>query len=102
MSYSHFLPRRDLMLRTPEDRIAYGAGQPDRYPAFNFSRVAGSFGIDRQVRALGAQVHVYGHQHRNRDRVVDGVRYVSHCLGYPGEGAAQDAARPRLVWECAG
>lgn len=102
VSFSHFLPRRDLMLRTPEERIALGTGQPDRNPTFNFSRVAGSLGIDRQLRRLGARAHVYGHQHRNRDRMVEGVRYVSHCLGYPGEGAAQDAARPKLVWECGG
>lgn len=100
VSFSHFLPRRDLMYPTPQERIARGAGQPDRNPAFNFSRVAGSFGIERQLRALGARTHVYGHQHRNRDRVIDGVRYVSHCLGYPGEGAAEDALRPKLVWEC--
>jgi len=100
VSFSHFLPRRDLMLRTPEERLALGPGQPDRNPAFNFSRVAGSLSIDRQLRALGARLHVYGHQHRNRDRVVDGVRYVSHCLGYAGEGATEDALRPKLVWEC--
>jgi len=100
VSFSHFLPRRDLMFSTPQERLARGAGQPDRSPAFNFSRVAGSSGIERQLRALGARVHVYGHQHRNRDRMVEGVRYVSHCLGYPGEGAAKDASHPKLVWEC--
>lgn len=99
VSFSHFLPRRDLMRRTPDEQITLGPGQPDRNPSFNFSRYAGSLGIDRQLRALGSRVHVYGHQHRNRERVIDGVRYVSHCLGYPGEGAAEDAQRPKLVWQ---
>lgn len=100
VSFSHFLPRREVMFRAPEDLAANLHRQPDRHPAFNFSRVAGSLGIERQLRALGSSVHVYGHQHRNRDRVLEGVRYVSHCLGYPGEGAAEDALRPKQVYEC--
>ncbi len=100
VSFSHFLPRREVMFRAPEESAANLHRQPDRHPAFNFSRVAGSLGIERQLRALGSSVHVYGHQHRNRDRVLEGVRYVSHCLGYPGEGAAEDALRPKQVYEC--
>lgn len=100
VSFSHFLPRREVMFRAPEEPAANWHRQPDRHPAFNFSRVAGSLGIERQLRALGSSVHVYGHQHRNRDRVLEGVRYVSHCLGYPGEGAAEDALRPKQVYEC--
>ena len=99
VSFSHFLPRREVMFRAPEEQAATPP-QPDRHPAFKFSRVAGSLGIERQLRALGSRVHVYGHQHRNRDRVIEDVRYVSHCLGYPGEGASEEAARPRLVYEC--
>lgn len=99
VSFSHFLPRREVMFRAPGDPGGTGQRQPDRHPEFNFSRVAGSLVIDRQLRALGSSVHVYGHQHRNRDRVVEGVRYVSHCLGYPGEGAAEEALRPKLVYE---
>jgi len=100
VSFSHFLPRREVMFRAPEEAAANPHRQPDRHPAFNFSRVAGSLGIERQLRTIGSSVHVYGHQHRNRDRVLEGVRYVSHCLGYPGEGAAQDALRPKQVHEC--
>ena len=57
----------------------------DRNPGFNFSRVAGSTLIEKQIRSLNSNIHVYGHQHINRDKIIDGVRYVSHCLGYPKE-----------------
>lgn len=103
ISFSHFLPRRDLIFSTPEERAAIPARlRFDPHPRFNFSRVAGCAGIDAQVRRLGAVTHVYGHQHRNRDRVLDGVRYVSHCLGYPRERtrfAAGAIEGPTVVWE---
>lgn len=95
---SHFLPRRELLFADPDatDRTR------DRAPAFNFSRVAGTLELDGQVRRLGARLHVYGHQHRNRWRDLDGVTYVSHCLGYPNErgcGSGLAADRPRPIWE---
>ena len=85
ISFSHFLPRRDLIFSTPAERRDVGVPLRDPHPTFNFSRVAGCAGLETQIRRLGSLVHVYGHQHRNRDRVIDGVRYVSHCLGYPRE-----------------
>ena len=30
-------------------------------------------------------VHVFGHQHRNWDMVIAGVRYGAHCLGCPND-----------------
>ena len=85
ISFSHFLPRREMMFGdslkpNPEKIRKY-----DRRPEFNFSRVAGSYLIEEQIRELNSVVHIYGHQHINRDRVLDGVRYTAHCLGYPGE-----------------
>jgi hypothetical protein len=85
ISFSHFLPRTELIFSTSAERQAAGIVQTDPAPRFNFSRVAGCTGIEEQIRHLGSVVHVYGHQHRNRDRVIDGVRYVSRCLGYPRE-----------------
>lgn len=82
VTFSHFVPRREL-LRGPGVRSRPVTDEPRQ--AFNFSRVAGSAAIDRQLRLLDAAVHVYGHQHRNRDQTIDGVRYRSHCLGYPSE-----------------
>jgi hypothetical protein len=106
ISFSHFLPRRDLIFSTPAERAALPSVPVDEHPEFNFSRVAGCAGLDGQIRRLGAAVHVYGHQHRDRDRRVDGVRYVSCCLGYPRERARR-ALGPRpeppvLVWGGAG
>jgi len=83
ISFSHFLPRQDLMFAAPGE-LRYAAPDPGR-AFFNFSAVAGSTRIDEQVRQLGSRVHVYGHQHRNRRRLYDGVWYVSNCLGYPEE-----------------
>jgi len=103
ISFSHFLPRADLIFSTPEERRAAGGLPGDPHPAFNFSRVAGCAGIESQVRRLGSVAHVYGHQHRNRDRLIDGVRYVSHCLGYPRERRHHMTRGgidgPALIWE---
>ncbi len=64
-----------------------GPPRPARAKRFKFSRVAGSTRLEARIRALGSVLHVFGHQHRNRDRVIDGSRYVSNCLGYPREHA---------------
>ncbi len=102
VSFSHFLPRRELMFRSAA-ALPPRAGRARR---FNFSRVAGSARLDAQVRALGSALHVHGHQHRNRDRVIDGVRYVSNCLGYPLERARGEIGEPcgtlKLVWDTGG
>ncbi len=73
ITVSHFLPRLDLI--------------PDYVPARHriLDPVLGSAGIERRLRALGADLHVYGHSHINRDVVLDGVRYVNNAFGYPQE-----------------
>lgn len=103
ISFSHFLPRSELMFWTEEEFAATGLKPVDPQPRFNFSRVAGCRQLDAQIRLLGSIMHVYGHQHRNRDRTIDGVRYISHCLGYPRE-REQGRVRgiedgPLMVWE---
>lgn len=102
ITLSHFLPRRELMFARPG--IPPQPGLHDPHPGFNFSRVAGCSLLDEQIRRTGSQLHVYGHQHRNRDVCIDGVRYVSHCMGYPRErtrGYLQpNALAPLCVWQC--
>lgn len=74
VTFSHFLPRIDLI------------------PVFvprsmrHLDPVLGSTGIDRQLRQLGATLHVYGHSHINRRVAIDGVTYVNNAFGYPQEG----------------
>jgi predicted phosphodiesterase len=100
ITFSHFLPHQELLWDQPSDRERpLSASQK----GFNFSRVAGDARLDAQIRTLGAVIHVYGHQHRNRYREIDGVTYLSHCLGYPYErqqGLIQDLERGAyLVWD---
>lgn len=85
ISFSHFLPRREMMFSENRQLDLERMKKFDRSPQFNFSRVAGSALIEQQIRRIGSRIHVYGHQHINRDRAIDGVRYLSHCLGYPDE-----------------
>ncbi len=75
ITYSHFLPRIDLM---PQ---GIPAAARVLYP------ILGSSQLDRQVRALGASMHVYGHSHVNRQLKIDGVSYINNAFGYPNETA---------------
>lgn len=73
ISFSHFLPRIDVMPGSipPQHRILYP--------------VLGTSGLERQIRALGSTTHVYGHSHVNRRVTLGGVTYVNNALGYPQE-----------------
>lgn len=82
LSFSHFLPRIDLMPTViPQDKRRI-------YP------VLGSVKLDSQIRALHSDIHVYGHSHVNRNVELDGVRYINNAFAYPNE---QRIARKRLV-----
>jgi predicted phosphodiesterase len=72
-SFSHFLPRRDLL--PPVERLKF-KGLP---------KVAGCAALDAQIRSLKSRVHVFGHSHIHCDRVIDGVRYIQNPLRYPRE-----------------
>ncbi len=103
LTFSHFLPRQELMFssgRVPPAGTTYPA---DPHPEFNFSHVAGTHKIDEQLRQRGSVLHLYGHQHRNRAVMIEQVLYVSHCMGYPRErakGYVKNAAiHPRLLWD---
>jgi hypothetical protein len=75
ITFSHFVPRPELI---PAVRFLRFHGLP---------LVAGSAGIERQLRQVGARVHVFGHTHIPRDRSVDGVRYL-HNPFRPVEGSS--------------
>ena len=95
ITLSHFLTRADLLYGTAVERAAATAAHPE----FNFSRVAGTSNLDRQIRVVRSSVHVYGHQHRDRDRQIAGTRYISHCLGYPREKLEEHKLEFKLVWD---
>ncbi|WP_018415193.1 metallophosphoesterase [Teredinibacter turnerae] len=73
VTFSHFVPRIDLMPHyiPSRHRVVYP--------------VLGSLRIDEQLRELGSSLHVYGHSHVNRDLRLNGVRYVNNAQGYPSE-----------------
>ncbi len=106
ITFSHFLTRRELIFGNLDMARQYANGREtiprypqDPVPEFNFSRVAGCAQIDHQLRQIGAKVHIYGHQHRNRNRLIDGVHYLSKCLGYNRERSMLGkTVQPQLVW----
>jgi predicted phosphodiesterase len=73
ISFSHFLPRIDLM--------------PAYIPAHkqNLYPVLGTSLLNEQIKRLGSQIHVYGHSHVNRHIVKDGIAYINNAFGYPHE-----------------
>lgn len=73
ISFSHFLPRIDLMPQYIPLHHRY------LYP------ILGSYTLERQLRRLGTTLHVYGHSHVNRCVTLDGVNYINNAFGYPSE-----------------
>jgi predicted phosphodiesterase len=73
ITYSHFLPRIDLM--------------PGFIPSTKklLYPILGSTQLERQVRKLNPQIHVYGHSHVNRQVKIDGVSYINNAFGSPSE-----------------
>ncbi len=73
ISFSHFMPRIDLMpgyIPTSKQML---------YPVFGSSR------IERQIRRLEPDIHIYGHSHFNRKVTKDGIIYINNAFGYPNE-----------------
>jgi predicted phosphodiesterase len=73
ITFSHFLPRIDLM--------------PERIPPRHrkIYPVLGTSILERQLRQLGSSIHVYGHSHVNRHVAIDDVTYINNAFGYPTE-----------------
>src|SRR5262245_45761704 len=73
ITYSHFLPRIDLM--------------PEFIPRKHklLYPILGSARLESQLRKLDPIIHVYGHSHVNRHVKIDGVSYINNAFGYPGE-----------------
>jgi predicted phosphohydrolase len=73
ISFSHFLPRPDLL---PEKRLLF-------YPPL--PKAAGSLLLGDRVGKLAPDLHVFGHTHYAWAQELGGVRYVQACLAYPRE-----------------
>jgi predicted phosphodiesterase len=73
ITYSHFVPRIDLM---PE---FIPSAHRILYP------VMGSTQLESQLRRLNPEIHVYGHSHINRHVKIDGITYINNAFGYPSE-----------------
>jgi hypothetical protein len=73
ITFSHFLPRADLL-------------PPPAYLRINWlGSVSVCAALDKQIRKLGSLVHVCGHTHTPIDRVIDGVHYIQNAVRYPKE-----------------
>jgi predicted phosphodiesterase len=73
ISYSHFLPRIDVMpSRIPQERRLV-------YP------VLGSALLGEQLLQLKPDIHVYGHSHVNQSVELDNIRFVNNAFAYPSE-----------------
>ena len=85
VTFSHFLPRADLL-------------PPKEYLKISWlDSVSVCAGLDTQIRKLDSKLHVCGHTHTNVDHVIDGVRYVQNAVRYPKERTA--ASIPiKLIW----
>lgn len=75
ISFSHFMPRIDLMPSGMPQRFKY------LYP------IMGSAALDEQIRTIQStkHLHIYGHSHLNRQVVLEGIEYTNNAFGYPSE-----------------
>jgi predicted phosphodiesterase len=73
ISFSHFVPRVDVMpdFISERNRVVYP--------------VLGSVLLERQIRQIRSDIHVYGHTHVNRRVDIDGTAYINNAFGYPSE-----------------
>jgi predicted phosphodiesterase len=73
ITFSHFLPRIDLM----PDYIP-----KDKQQIYPF---LGSSGLEKQIRRINPLMHIYGHSHVNIAQTKDDITYINNAFGYPYE-----------------
>ncbi len=73
ITFSHFMPRIDLMPSIIPEKKRF------LYP------VLGTTILEKQIRLIGPQIHIYGHTHVNRRNERDGILYINNAFGYPRE-----------------
>jgi predicted phosphodiesterase len=73
ISFSHFVPRLDLVARWSRSEARF------------LLPVLGTALLEPQIRSLRPLIHVYGHSHVNQNLMIDGITYVNNAFGYPHE-----------------
>jgi|ERR1051325_6836009 hypothetical protein len=73
VTFSHFLPRADLLPPKEYLRISW------------LGSVSVCAALDGQIREIDPVVHVCGHTHTRVDNVIDGIHYVQNAVRYPKE-----------------
>lgn len=86
ITFSHFIPRHDLLPPKEYLRISWLA---------NVSICAA---LENQIRQLKSRVHICGHTHTTFDRVIDDVRYVQNAVRYPKERRTPSFPI-KLIWD---
>jgi len=73
ISFSHFLPRIDLMPSFIPLSKRY------LYP------VLGTSLLEKQIRLFKSDIHIYGHSHVNQNITLSDTLYINNAFGYPNE-----------------
>lgn len=86
ISFSHFLPRRELL--PGKEWLKFKA----------LPKVSGSLALDTQIRKINSEIHIFGHTHINWDTTIEGIRYVQNALSYPKERIYREKPTIKLIW----
>ena len=73
ISFSHFLPRPELL---PEKRLLF-------FPPV--AKAVGSNYLRARVARLKPDLHLFGHTHYGWSTELDGTKYIQACVAYPKE-----------------
>ena len=84
ITFSHFLPRQECCI---EKRFLSEQ---------HLMKVIGAQELDKQIRTLQSDLHIFGHTHIPIDVSVDGQRYIQWPLGYLREASMACAPVRRL------
>ena len=121
ITFSHFLPNQKTLPDWKDPNCETflrdeWLDHPVPDVSAKFAKVSGSALIDKQIRSILSSIsessdllesvqhlHVFGHSHRPKDFVYEGIRYVHNPLGKPVEremNMVSNATDFQLVWDC--
>jgi predicted phosphodiesterase len=117
ITYSHFLPNQQSLPdwkdpSSDEFLRDEWLNHPVPDVSAKFAKVAGSVLIDEQIRSIlnsdvlvnsVQHLHIFGHSHRPKDFVYNGIRYIHNPLGKEKERNMNMISNDvdfKLVWDC--